>query len=71
MQTVKCEFSTSEMPAASELKPGGTPMGLTGKWCRRAPWKETGEDLSGMGRWSYMNIKGKNGVSISAVTASI
>ena len=51
MQTVKCEFSTSEMPAASDYKPGGMAMGLAGEWCGRAE-KETGEDPSGMGHWS-------------------
>ena len=64
----KCAFSTSEVPSHSNYNPGGTAMTITGKWCGRAT-TEAGMDPSGMGRWSFMTLQGKNSIEILVITA--
>jgi hypothetical protein len=67
--TGKSAFSSSDIPSESKYKPGGTPsITVTGKWCGRAE-KAAGQDPSGMGRFSYMILKGKLGTELVTITA--
>jgi len=66
-EVAKSAFSTSEIPSISHYKPGGTAMTITGMWCGRAS-TETGQDPSGMGRWSFMTLKGRNSMEIVFIT---
>ena len=67
-QMNKTVFSSSDVPSTSKYKPGGTAMTLTVKWCGRAQ-SGAGKDPSGMGRWSYMVLEGKNGKELLVITA--
>ena len=67
-EVTKSVFSTSEIPSISNYKPGGTAITMTGKWCDRAS-PETGQDPSGMGRWSFSTLKGRNSMEIVFIIA--
>jgi Reverse transcriptase (RNA-dependent DNA polymerase) len=68
LNTTKITFSTSSIPTTSKYKPGGTCTTLVGKWGGRAT-QEAGADPTGMGRWSYITLQGKNTTSITIITA--
>ncbi len=59
--------STSSVPFAGTRKPGGTAMGALGKWSTCTD--ETGVDPRGLGRWSYIKLRGRQGRKIVAITA--
>lgn len=60
---------TSHIPEdnISENQPGGTMTLLTNNWTSRII--ERGVDPFGLGRWTYMTLRGKNGIKILIVTA--
>ena len=67
-QMNKTVFSSSDMPSASMYKPWGITMTLTDKLCGTAK-PGAGKDPSGIGRWSYMVLKGKTGQELLVSTA--
>ena len=50
--------SSSESVTASVYKPGGTAIITDGSWSSRII--ERGKDPTGLGRWSFIKIVGKN-----------
>ena len=56
-----CGGETTE----SWWKPGGTLLGISGRWASRL--KEQGSDR--MGRWSWMDLRGKNNKIIKVISA--
>ena len=58
--------SSSKVPTGSYYKPGGTATITEGGWSGRI--SERGADPSGMGRWSYITILGKNNQKLTIVT---
>ena len=59
--------STSNVASDSFTQYGGTCTGVTGKWSGRI--REQGMDTHGLGRWSHVQIFGKNGREVLIVTA--
>jgi hypothetical protein len=62
-------ISTSESaePFLSTYKPGGTATVVCDKWTSRV--METGEDTYGLGRWSYVILRGKGTTKVAVITA--
>ncbi|MGH7974370.1 MAG: hypothetical protein ACREBR_02495, partial [bacterium] len=63
----KIEYSTSNEPWTGDYKPGGTCMAATGKWSSRCAAQ--GDDPSGMGRWTWMTLRGKADIKVTCITA--
>ena len=49
----------------SSWKPGGTMLGVSGKWASRA--ETTGSDK--MGRWNWVDLRGKEGKMVRVISA--
>ena len=58
--------STSTVKSASNVKPGGTGIFTNGSWASRL--KAKGEDPHGLGRWSFIEIEGRDKKSLTLVT---
>ena len=54
-------------PFLSAHQPGGTLTAVCDNWVSRVIAK--GEDPFGIGRWSYITLRGKNSVKITIITA--
>jgi hypothetical protein len=50
----------SELHMPTSYKPGGTCIGVNGKWTIRVIYSRSGVDPSGQGRWSYITISGRD-----------
>jgi hypothetical protein len=59
--------STSSTAFEGTRKPGGTAMGTVGKWS--CSFEERGSDPAGLGRWSYIRIRGRQNRQVVFVTA--
>jgi len=59
--------SHGEGPIVGEIQPGGTLTTIMNKWTSRV--LERGTDPFGMGRWTYITLRGKEGRKILLVTA--
>ena len=59
--------SESQLNFPSHYKPGGTCVGINGKWTTRII--DTGVDPTGQGRWSYITIGGRNAPDIMFISA--
>jgi hypothetical protein len=66
-----CTYQTSHLPDDFQdiKQPGGTTMLLTNNWTSRLI--EKGEDPFGLGRWSYMILRGKESTKIAIISAYI
>jgi hypothetical protein len=51
----------------SNFQPGGTATIVCGNWISRV--LDRGEDNMGLGRWSYVTLRGKGAVKITIITA--
>jgi hypothetical protein len=58
--------STSTLPSKTPYKPGGTCMGITNEICGR--YQKSGSDPHGLGRWSCIQMYGKDGTSLVIIT---
>jgi hypothetical protein len=58
--------STSKLRANTPYKPGGTCMGVANSMSGR--YESSGSDPHGLGRWSYVQLHGKNGKSAVVIT---
>ncbi|MGH7974008.1 MAG: hypothetical protein ACREBR_00680 [bacterium] len=63
----RLEYSTSNDPCAGEYKPGGTCMATIGKWSSRC--YAQGDAPSGMGKWTWMTLRGKADIKVTCITA--
>ena len=61
------QTSRAAEPFLSSYQPGGTATIVCGNWTARIMSK--GEDPTGMGRWSYMILRGKGTRKIAIITA--
>ena len=59
--------SESNLQFPSSFKPGGTCIGINGKWATRVT--DRGVDPSGQGRWSYITLSGRNSLDIMFISA--
>jgi hypothetical protein len=60
--------STSSLSAHTPYKPGGTPLtGVAHNLCGR--YQTSGSDPHGLGRWSFIQLYGKQGKSLVIITA--
>jgi hypothetical protein len=59
--------SESNLQFPSSFKPGGTCIGINGKWSTRVT--DRGVDPSGQGRWSYITLSGRNSLDIMFISA--
>jgi hypothetical protein len=60
-------LSTSKLRSTTPYKPGGTCMGISNELCGR--YQTSGSDPHGLGRWSFMQLYGKDGHSLVVITA--
>jgi hypothetical protein len=60
-------ISTSTRPSCTAYKPGGTCTGISNALCGR--YQAAGCDPHGLGRWSYIQLYGKQGRSLIVITA--
>ena len=61
-------YSTSTIKSGSNVKFGGTGMVMDSNWSSRIIVK--GQDPSGMGRWSFVKLLGKERKELLLVTAN-
>ena len=67
-KAVHLSTSTSAEPTSmTNHKRGGTALALFGKWTSRLA--ASGSDSSGLGRWSYFTMHGRNGKKVTVVSA--
>ena len=59
--------SESNLQFPTSYKPGGTCIGVNGKWTTRIT--DRGVDPSGQGRWSYVTISGRDAPDILFISA--
>ena len=59
--------SESDLRFPTSYKPGGTCIGVNGKWTTRITDK--GVDPTGQGRWSYVTISGRDAPDIMFISA--
>ena len=59
--------SESQLRFPSSFKPGGTSIGINGKWASRVTSK--GTDPPGQGRWSYFILSGHNTLDVLFLSA--
>jgi hypothetical protein len=59
--------STSNLHARNAYKPGGTFTGIMHSLCGR--YQTSGSDPHGLGRWSFVQLYGKDGKSLVMITA--
>ena len=57
--------SSSDSMTASVYKPGGTAIITDGSWSSRICERE--KDPHGLGRWSFINVMGKNNIKIMVI----
>jgi hypothetical protein len=60
--------SKSTLQFPTPFKPGGTCIGVNGKWVMRVT-ADSGVDLTGQGHWSYIILSGCNAPDIMLVSA--
>lgn len=72
--TIKKEWKHSALVTShiieditSEIQPGGTLTVVTNNWTSRII--DRGADPYGLGRWTYVTMRGKDGIKITLVTA--
>lgn len=58
--------SASSEPFASNYQPGGTCTMVLGSWTNRMI--DRGSDPSGLGRWSWVTLRGKSSIKITFIT---
>jgi len=65
----KTSLQTSQTPDPflSDYKPGGTLTAICDNWVSRVLHK--GGDPYGLGRWSYVTLRGKGSIKITVITA--
>jgi hypothetical protein len=63
----KIQTSPSDEPSVGSKQAEGTLMGVTGALVGRI--KETGQDTHGLGRWSYVCLRGTDGKDTYIITA--
>lgn len=66
-KTSAFQVSHSSENFRSNYKPGGTLTAVTGKWTSRITTK--GEDPYGLGRWSYITLRGQKNKKVTFITA--
>jgi hypothetical protein len=66
-QQGKLNISESTLQFSTSFKPGGTCIGINGKWSTRVV--EYGIDPSGQGRWSYITLSGRNSQDVLFILA--
>ncbi len=66
-QHVTTTYSRAMEPFISSYQPGGTATLVCDNWTSRVIGK--GEDPHGLGRWSYITLRGKGTTKITIVTA--
>jgi hypothetical protein len=59
--------SESDLQFPTSYKPGGTCIGVNGKWTTRIT--DRGVDPTGQGRWSYVTISGRDAPDIMFISA--
>ena len=59
--------SESDLQFPTSYKPGGTCIGVNGKWTTRI--RDSGVDPTGQGRWSYVIISGRDAPDIIFISA--
>ncbi len=59
--------SESDLQFPTSYKPGGTCIGVNGKWTTRVT--DRGVDPSGQGRWSYVTMSGRDAPDIMFISA--
>jgi hypothetical protein len=59
--------STSDESTSTSIQRGGTAIGILDRWAGRVT--EKGTDTSGLGRWSYQILTGRNGRRVVFVSA--
>jgi len=57
----KVSTTASNAPTSEHYQPGGTLTAALGKWTARA--YDIGQDTSGLGRWSYITLRGSNNIT--------
>jgi hypothetical protein len=59
--------SESKLQFPTSSKPGGTCIGVNGKWATRVT--DRGTDPSGQGRWSYVTLSGRHSTDVLFISA--
>jgi hypothetical protein len=60
--------SESQLHFPTSYEPGGTCVGVNGKWTTRIDHSRSGVDPSGQGQWSYITISGKDAPDIMFIS---
>jgi hypothetical protein len=56
-------------PSCTDFQPGGTAIGVFGRWTHRI--LQPINDVSGMGRWSGLKFRTKHNTTLCVITAYI